>query len=233
LYRIARRLAFTVEQPPKAGPKPKVKRHNSCLLVLLYYPALVDSVNIRITEEYRQFVPRRFTIPLHTLATVDSFSYTDRVRRPFLFPGAAYDLASCATGIRGRVLRGGNPMRWARVEAILVSSSEVVGRAHGDDRGEFLLVVGPDAAPIGDLSSPVNLQITVYGPATIPVPATPDLPLLDPLWDLPLETPPAPGTTDTVSTGETLPVTYTATTVANIDFNLGEIRTDLADFVIT
>ena len=124
-------------------------------------------------------------------------------------------------------------MRWARVAAVLVSSGEVVGRAHGDDRGEFLLVIGPDAVPIGDLVSPINLQVTVFGPATIPVPATPALPLSDPLWDLPLETPPAPGTTDTVSTGETLPSTYTATTVVNVDFTLGELRSNFGAFVIT
>jgi len=232
LHRVARPLSIAVEQPPKASAKPEVVRHSSCLHALLYYTALVDRVDIRIQEDLRQFVPRRFTIPLHTQATVDGFPIADRVRRPFLFPGAAYDVDSCATGMRGRVIRGGKPMRWARIEAVLVSSGKVVARAHGDDRGEFLLVVGSDAVPIGDLPKPLTLRVTVFGPAVIPVPVPPDLPLSDPLWDLPLETPPAPGAPDPVSTGQQLPANYTANTVVDVDFNLGELRSGLAAFTI-
>lgn len=233
LQRIFRPVEMTVEQPPKAGKKPVILRHSSCLHALLYYPALVNQVNVRIQEDLRQFVPRRFAVPLHTLATADSFPFTDRVRRPFMFPGAAFDIDSCATGIRGRVLRDGLPMRWARIQAVLSSSGQVVGRAHGDDRGEFLLVIGADAIPIGDLVNPLTLQVTVFGPAVMPVPPTPDASSIDPLWDLPVEALPPPGAPDTVSTGETLPATYTATAVANIDFNLAELRSGLAAFVIT
>lgn len=255
LHRVARPLSVRVERPPlatvlpavarnpyaiglkKSGKTPgnqvRVHRHSSCLHVLLYYAALVDSVDIRIFETLRQFVPRRFTIPLHTAATADGFAYTDRVRRPFLFPGAAYEVDSCATGIRGRVLRGGQPMRWARVEASLPGSGSIVGRAHGDDRGEFLLVIGPNAIPIGDLVNPLTLQVTVYGPSPAPVPTTPKIPLEDQFWDLPLETPPAPGITDTVSSGESLPANYTANSTTSIDFSLGELRSGLAAFTIT
>jgi len=247
LHRVGPPLRIEVERPPKAAAKPPVLRHASCLHALLYYPALVDSVDIRIFEGYplfepsllespqllpRRFVPRRFRIPLHTAATVDTFPYTDRVRRPFVFPAAAYDLDSCATGVRGRVLRSGKPMRWARVEAALPGGGKVVGRAHGDDRGEFLLLIGPEAIPVGDLVSPINLAVTVAGPATIPVPATPDLPSLDPLWDVPQEIPPAPGVLDKVSTGETPPANYTAKAVRNIDFFLGELRSELTAFTI-
>lgn len=244
--RVGTPLAIEVEQPPKASAKPSVDRHASCLFALLYYPKLVDSVDIRVFEGYppyvapilvtqqilpRRFVPRRFHIPLHTQATVDTFPYTDRVRRPSMFPGAAYDLDSCATGCRGRAIRGGKPMRWARVEATLPKGGKPIARAHGDDRGEFLLLLGPNAIPAGDLVSPITLLVTVFGPAVPPVPATPDLPSLDPLWDVPMETTPAPGAPDTVSTGETLPAGYTATSgPQNIDFVIGEIRSGLADF---
>lgn len=254
-HRVARRVSVNVETPPNATILPdraltpyafgwpqtggaplrsqnRVVRHSSCRHVLLYYPALVDTVNIRIFETLRSFVPRRFTIPLHTEATADGFAYTDRVRRPFLFPGAAYDIDSCATGIRGRVLRGGIPMRWARVVATLPGTTTVVGRAHGDDRGEFLLIVGPNTIPIGEMVSPLTLQVTVTGPATVPVPANPSIPAQDQLWDLPLETTPAPGITDMVSSGESLPANYTASNTTNIDFNLGELRSGLAAFTI-
>ncbi len=231
LHRVAHPLSVLVERPPKASAKPQVLRHPSCLHALLYYPDLIDSVDIRIFENFRRFAPRRFTVPLHTLVTVDGFSYADRVRRPYMYPGAAYDLDSCATGIRGRALRGGSPMRWARVEAVLRSNGQVVGRAHGDDRGEFLLVIGANAIPIGELLSPVSLQVTVFGPAVIPVPSSPAV-AQDPFWDLPLETVPPPGATDTVSTGETLPPGYTASAVVNVDFVLAELRSDIAAFTI-
>jgi hypothetical protein len=242
LRRVAQPLRVEVESPPRASAKPPVQRHPSCLHALLYYPALVDSVDIRIFEHFdpqetewqyhlpRQFVPRRFRIPLHSEATVDTFPYTHRVRRPYMFPGAAYDLDSCATGIRGLVLRGGAPMRWARVTAVL--GDQFVGRAHGDDRGEFLLLIDSNAVPGGDLVSPVNLQVNVFGPAVIPVPVTPDLPSRDPFWDLPQEMPPAPGLADLVSTGQTPPAGYTATTGSNIDFFVGELRSAPAPFTI-
>ena len=61
----------------------------------------------------------------------------------------------------------------------------VVGRAHGDDRGEFLLLLGPGAATGPDLAFPIQATVTVFGPDPPPPPG-PDA-ALDPLWDLPLE----------------------------------------------
>ena len=118
------------------------------------------------------------------------------------------------------------------VEAVLPASGQVVGRAHGDDRGEFLLLIGSESIPVGDLVNPLPLRVRIFGPAAPPVPATPDLPLQDPLWDLPLETVPAPGVADTVSTGETLPAGYTANVTANVDFFLGELRSGPAAFTV-
>lgn len=233
LHAVVRPVEVSVEQPPKAGNKPRVVRHSSCRYALTYSPAVVDHVDIRIFEATRAYVARRFSIPIHTLATVDNFPAGDRVRRPRVFPGAAYDLDSCATGLRGSVQRGGKPMRWARIEASLPATGKVVARAHGDDRGEFLLVIGPNANPVGDLVNPLTLTVKVFGPVPIPIPATADTPARDPLWDLPLETPPAPGAADTVSTGETLPTNYTAQTSVSVDFSLGELRTDVAAFTIT
>ena len=51
LHRIARPFSIRVEQPPKAGGKPPVVRHSSCLHALLYYPSLINSVNVRIVED--------------------------------------------------------------------------------------------------------------------------------------------------------------------------------------
>src|SRR5260370_35200393 len=100
-------------------------------------------------------------MPLRTAGTVETFPSADRVRRPFMFPGAGYDLDSCATGIRGRVLRGGSPMRWARATAGLTSSGKFVGLAHGVDRGAFLLLIEFKAFPVVGLASPMRLSINV------------------------------------------------------------------------
>jgi len=94
-------------------------------------------------------------------------------------------------------------------------------------------LLGPNAISAGDLASPITLKVTVIGPAAPPVPATKDLPSLDPLWDVPMETTPAPSAPDTVSTGVDLPAGYTATSgPVEIDFTIGEIRSGLADFNI-
>ncbi|MGB7922043.1 MAG: hypothetical protein WCF57_02235, partial [Pyrinomonadaceae bacterium] len=158
-----------------------------------------------------------------------------RLRRPALFPGAAYDISETATGLRGRVMRDGKPMRWARVEARLPGSKVLVGRAHGDDRGEFLLLLGTNASPLSDLENPLTIRVTVFGPTVAPVPATPDLPGLDPLWDLPLEIAAAPGAPDPVSAGETMPANYEPKPLngTDVDFILGKLRSGIADFIFS
>jgi len=122
-----------------------------------------------------------------------------RAWRPVLFPGAAYDIAATRSGVRGRVTRAGVPVRWTRVEAIV--DGHVIGHAHGDDRGEFLLVLGQNTGAVGDLTRMLEVTIDVYGrDAALPVSPT------DPLGDLPLEDAAAAGANvDPVSTGITLP----------------------------
>jgi hypothetical protein len=156
-----------------------------------------------------------------------------------LFPDAAYPLVSGATGLRGRVMRGGSPMRWALVEAIVPGSTPelVVARTRGNDRGEFLLVLPSAAVPGAELPAQVTLRVAVSGPAGAPVPANDELPALDPLWDLPLEPLAADSTPDPVADGSQPPVGYqrSATTARDVNFQLGRILTgvDEADFQFT
>jgi hypothetical protein len=191
--------------------RPIVSRHDSCLHVLLYHTALTgrERVDVRLYDSYRRYVPRRLSIPLLTPAQAEIEPYLYRVRRPTLFPGAAYDASKRWTGLRGRVLRSGRPMRWARIEAKLSADGSHVSRAQGDDRGEFLLLLDRLPEPMGDnLSDPLPIVVAVYGPEEAPVPSAADLPDRDALWDLPLEMVPAPGGADPVSTGVQLPATY-------------------------
>ena len=124
-------------------------------------------------------------------------------------------------------------MRWARVVATLVGSGVVVGRGHGDDRGEFLLLVSANVTTGSTLPKPLEIEVSVSGPTTVPTPATPDLPMLDPLWDLPLEQLAAPGEDDPVATGAEPPANYTANVSRTVEFTLGKCLSGIPDFVIT
>jgi hypothetical protein len=100
-----------------------------------------------------------------------------------------------------------------------------VGRAHCDDRGEFLLLLDPAAAPIGDLSNPLTLNLRAHTPKA-PSPPVPDAAKkVDPLWDLPVEVAPAPGAADPVSAGE-LPWNEwdPAGAPTAVEFHLGRMR---------
>lgn len=207
---------------------PWVDRHDSGVQALLVQPG-VDAarpLRIRIYDHSRYFVPRRFELSVAALP---------QTRSPALFPGASYDLGSRLTGMRGRVLRGTEPMRWARVEARLPGLGTLVGRAQGDDRGEFVLLLAPAAAPFVDLVDPLPIEVTVFGPQVVPAPTNPE-DLADPYWDLPLETPDPPSDPAAVESGETLPSGYVASLAApeTISFRLGRTisaRDGVPDFV--
>jgi hypothetical protein len=168
----------------------------------------------------------RVTIPGESVA--DGVALDRRVRRPALFPGAAYETSEVVTGMRGRVTSGGKPVRWARVEARLPGSATRVGRAHGDDRGEFLLLLEPAAAPLADLARPFELDLLAYrpnSPSPMPDAATR---VADELWDLPVETLSASGAPDPVAAGEFPPVGWTAaSTSVRTSFVYGVLRREV------
>ena len=131
--------------------------------------------------------------------------------------------ASCATASRcvGR-----------ESTATLSGSSVVVGHAHGDDRGEFLLLIGASVTTGSALPKPLEIEVSVCGPAMAPAPPTPELPRLDPLWDLPREQLAAPGDPDPVAAGTVLPADYTAKVTRVIEFTLGKCLSEEPEFVI-
>jgi hypothetical protein len=113
--------------------------------------------------------------------------------------------------LRGRIVRKDangvpRPVRWARVVAR--DEHDDLGWAHGDDRGEFLLVLGIPAAAAAMPADPMQVELAVTVPP--PVVVDPDdvlLTTVDPLWDLPVQTvvamsdPPPDPLTDPVLTG--------------------------------
>jgi hypothetical protein len=196
---------------------PRLDRHRTCRHVLSYRPGLYrpghPGISVRLVESpagvgRRHFVPRRLRIPLLDPATADDRDTAFRIRRPVLFPGAAYPLPGNATGVRGRVVRGDTIVRWARIEAVRPGGDTVLARAHGDDRGEFLLVLGPDARPVGEPTGPLEVEVRVHGPDPAPSPASPLESAVDGLWDLPVEALPEAAGGDPVSAGEALPPGY-------------------------
>lgn len=205
--------------PDAIGGLARIPRHNSCRHALLFKPGLKAPVVIRLYDRKRRYAPRRISYPIP--ADIHTASPPSRVRRPALYPGAAYAVSETATGMRGRVTWGKNdelPVRWARIEAKV--GAQVVGRAHGDDRGEFLLLLDSSAVGIKGLSVPLVAQVTVYGP---PLPTSPSAD--DPLADLPVET--LLADPDDISAGEKLPPNYhsTASSSRQVVFQLGVLLT--------
>jgi hypothetical protein len=212
--------------PDAIGALARLPRHDSCRHALVYRPPLASPIAIRLYDRERRFAPRRIRYPVPASIEIAS----PRIRRPALYPGAAYVLGESATGLRGRVtwnapVLGELPVRWVRVEASI--GGEVVGRAHGDDRGEFLLLLDSRAGGLGDLPSPLTAVVTVFAPAAA-VPVPPD----DPLGDLPLET--LVADPDDVSPGQKLPPGYVSTVSSSrpVDFTLGRLLTQQAKFFI-
>jgi hypothetical protein len=212
--------------PDGTGALARIPRHASCRHALVYRPPLASPIAIRLFDRERRFAPRRISYPLPAAIETPA----PRIRRPALYPGAAYLAGESATGLRGRVTwnqAAANevPVRWARVEASI--GGQVVGRAHGDERGEFLLLLDSDAGGLGDLPTPLTATVTVFAPA-----APPAIAADDPLSDLPLEV--LAADPDDVSPGEKLPPGYASTVSSSraVDFPLGRLLSGQPKFFI-
>lgn len=237
-------------------PRPPIERHQSNLYALRYQKGIVSPLQLRFFDstqvfyrpehDRRRIVARRFSIPILDRPAVETAEKTEadgvpreakdfrrRVRRPVFFPGAAYDFSATTTGLRGRVMRDGKPMRWARITATLDGSTVIVGRAHGDDRGEFLLLINATVTSTSAVPKPLAIKVTVTGPLNMPIPTSPEQPAADPLWDLPVETMATPGDPDPAANGETVPWVATKEVNRVINFSIGECLTGEPDFVIT
>ncbi|MGH3883165.1 MAG: hypothetical protein ACRDRC_07155 [Pseudonocardiaceae bacterium] len=150
---------------------------------LRHRPDLPNTVTVRLAEAARRFVPRRLVIPLWTLVEVAAADLgtagavpvpvpvRSRLVRCWLLPGSAYSLPRGVTGIRGRVVRAGVPVRWPRVTAF--EAGIPVGWAHGDERGEFLLPIVDSAILPPPAKLDLQLAVTAPDPAH-PTPVDPD-----------------------------------------------------------
>jgi len=236
---------------------PGVAASPSGRFALAFGQPIVDAppnrVVVRIVDRHRRFVPRRLSIPapsLQAVTTAEASHDADptvplapRVCRPALFPGAAYGEAAGATIVRGRVTWGvGGPRAaWARVVArtaapidvhdeegdVVATVQPVLGRAHGDERGEFVLVIGPlpkELALAAETTVDLELAITARPePAANAPVASPTGSRADPLWHLPIETVGSLDPADLVTAGVTTPSGFTASTTVALTCDRGRI----------
>lgn len=203
----------------------RLRRRDTCRFVVTLRPGTEGPLDLRFLDPSQRFVPRRISILLPDPVA------GGRIVRPALFPGAAYPVPTGAPGLRGRVLRGPEtPMRWARVEARRVAGGAVVGRAHADAHGEFLLLLEPAAATGAEIPRPFRVLVTVWGPDDPPDPGDAPDPAADPLWDLPLEEAPLDEDGAEVLAGTRLPPGYREGVSREVVIGLGGPGRETFDF---
>lgn len=160
-------------RPEPSWPCLDLEGAGSARFLLRHGPTLPNVVTLRLADPTRRYVARTVRIPLWTLAEVAAVDLTDattvpvlsRLLRPWLLPGSAYAFPLGTTGVRSRVVRAGKPVRWPRVIARQVTAAPpfpVVGWAHGDERGEFLLHV--EASAVVPPPKQLDLQLRVSAP---------------------------------------------------------------------
>jgi hypothetical protein len=233
-------------------PKRPTRRHAVNLHAIVYpqplppgRPAPPPKVafEVRVVDTRGQYVPRRLRLPIPAAADPDDAGRPLlRIRRAALFPAAPYDLVSGSTGIRGRVTVAGRPVRWARVVVPAASGAATDpprAVAHGDEKGEFLLIMPPAAGATLSAASTFSLPLTIGVPPAL----TPALELAirrDRLSDVPLETigpaqviagsaPPRPAP-DRVAMGWAMPAAYTIHNEGPITLTAGRLRREKFDY---
>ncbi|MBU2876704.1 hypothetical protein [Aliiglaciecola lipolytica] len=225
-----------VEQPSDI----QLLRHPSGRFSLAYRADLSSAIQIRIFDAYRRYVPRRLSISVLTLQQIlgiESAQPEDylqsRQRRPVMYPGAGYPINGRTTGLRGKVMFNDSPLRWSIIELRSpLDSNTVLARARGDDRGEFLILIPPNAVPDESLNQRVSFELMVYARVT-PIAQLPAN-NLDPYWDLPIEVVTDPQASDPVSSGEVIPTDYVASqSSVSISFQLSQMLSshDVSDIV--
>lgn len=196
---------------------------------------------LRIVDPMRRYVPRRLSVPVPALVDVVAAERAHdldptqplmpRACRPALFPGSAFGAPTGSTVLRGRVTRktDGSPVPWVRVEATVADpppgQPAPTWWAHGDDRGEFLLVVGtlPDVLAKAATRT-VDLDLTVHvrpSPAAGTPVNSPTGNTADPLWQLPVEPLASLDPADPAARGIAVPAGYTVSITQTVTCRRG------------
>lgn len=193
--RLAKLLKIAAAE--KIATPPATPADDQTLLALRCFAQRNSQTDTYRSElDPRQYVPRRLAL-LPQQNDGEPPANISNIRQAWLWPGANYPLGANTTAIRGRVLKGATlatatSVPWARVVVTLPANIATpadfdnetkVGWGHGDDRGEFLVVLGVDAVP-GGATLPASLPLRVW--VFLP-PATTSFDAAAPLDSLPLE----------------------------------------------
>jgi hypothetical protein len=219
---------------------PRLTRHPSGRHAMIAIGTPPPDLELRLFEDRRVFVPRRVQARLDAGPPLDDVPIVRRSRTPWLWPGAAYPVLERATGLRGRVLVGPagtqRPVRWARIVARPVAGGAPFAWAHGDDRGDFLLILPPEALGLAAGLPALTLTVEAFGRLADP-PAPPPQAVrdADPWWDIPLETLALPGVLpDQVAEGRAVPPDFNGSDARQVTFTYSVILGDaVAPFVIS
>jgi hypothetical protein len=171
--RVGRELVRRTRTTDPRWPCAKLDAGGPARFKLRHQHPLPRRVVVRLDDPSRRFVPRRLRIALWPVGRLDRslaqtyITTSHRLLRAWLWPGAAAALPAGSTLVRGRVVRPEGVARWVRVTA-RDQNGRIVGRAHGDDRGEFVLVVTDQTA--NPLPPVLALTLRVHArrrPATV------------------------------------------------------------------
>lgn len=191
----------------------------------IHAPLGASSGGYSSASDERRHVPRRLLLT-PVLAHQQPVLDTGNIREIWLWPGSAYPLSPGSTVVRGRVLRGADmasavAVPWARVFLTTpaaetnFAAAALIGRAHGDERGEFVLSVAASAAQGAALASPLTCRLWAWFAPPAPAGS-------DPLSLLPLEDAGSDALND-VLRGYTTPAGYTQSVSAALPpLHLGE-----------
>ena len=212
-----------------ATPPPDSTSDPTNFIVGAWGEARVGAPGYGSGNDPRRYVPRRLSLTPVQTGGVPAGT-RDNIRSASLWPGADYPLAGSVTAVRGRIRRGPAPgslvpVAWTRVVvtrpagAPNFATETQIGWAHGDDRGEFLAVLGPRAVP-GGADLPANLALRIW----VFLPPTDAFDPADPLASLPLV---VAGTdaVDAALDGRQVPSGYVAQSPIDIGPALGRVFT--------
>lgn len=226
---FAKVLARAMEQAePVDDGNPANDDDGRLLSVRVFARRHRNVVDYQSGNDPRVFVPRRLAF-MPVLTGGMPPASTENIRQAWLWPGAAYPIPSRATVLRGGIRREiapgmTVPVPWARVVitkpgggAPNFATEARLGHAHGDDRGEFLLLLGASAISGGvALPSQVAVHVWVFLP-----PLSTAFDAARPLDSLPLE---RAGTAalDDVLKGLAVPAGYVQQAAKALDIRLGQ-----------
>ncbi|GAA1032436.1 hypothetical protein GCM10009557_30930 [Virgisporangium ochraceum] len=197
-------------------------------LVLRHDRPLPGAIRIRLDDPARRWVPRRLDVSVWTYDEVRAADADppgakvppeDRLIRPWLRPGVGYPCPPGATGLRFGVRRGPERVAWPRLE-VFDAGGFPVGWAHGDGRGEVLVLIRPGAPATGDF--PIVVRVHAPDPDwrdRPPAPAKDPLRLLHPE---PVAR--APGPADPAVRGDLPPPGYLPPTDHLLTCTVGRVK---------